>query len=84
MKVTLQEGEGWRRSSTHELTDKGIFLFMFKDDEVKKGILITKTGKDEITITVPIANPMKRDKFLDLQVEIITEKDAMGKDKTFI
>jgi len=71
MKVIIQESEGWKRSSTVELTEKGIFLYMYKKGRARKGILITLSGENEITITVPRVNPMKTTKLLDLQLEIL-------------
>ena len=71
LKVLIQESEGLRRSSVEKLTDKGIFLILYKDGKHQKGILITKCGDNEISITVPAFNPMKQKKTLDLLLEIV-------------
>lgn len=71
MKAIIQESEGFRRSSTTELTEKGIFLILYKDGKHQKGILITKHSENEICITIPAFNPMKQSKILDLQLEIV-------------
>ena len=71
LKVFIQEGEGLRRSSKEKLTEKGIFLILYKDNRHQKGILITKRGVNEIAITVPAFNPMKQTKTLDLRLEIV-------------